>query len=119
MRTLNIAYFMSLLYDCGCILLDFARYLLYSLKTLAILLARFKLAGFIKQWGLLSLEIFVSHSIATAILRTVLQRLFGFTEPFLHLMLGTAIGIYAPIAFEQICRRIRFPYMFTLRPRRI
>ena len=80
----------------------------------AILLDRFDRIDFVKQWGSLSLEIYVTHTIASASLRIFLHYFFGFTEPITHLILGTVIGIYAPIALYRICQRNRLQYMFRL-----
>lgn len=88
-----------------------------SAIALAILLERFDVAHFVEQWGRLSLEIYVVHTIASAMLRIVLQKLFGFVEPVPHLILGTIIGIYAPIGLALICHRIGFRYLFTFAAR--
>ncbi|MGB3511491.1 MAG: acyltransferase [Microcoleaceae cyanobacterium] len=84
-----------------------------STVVLAIILKRFDRAKFIEEWGKLSLQIYVVHTLASAGVRILLQQLFGFTEPLIHLLLGTAIGIYAPIALNMICKKIKFKYMFT------
>lgn len=83
--------------------------------ALAVLLEKFNVLGFVKNWGIFSLEIFVAHTIAASIFRIALQKLFGFREPAIHFLLGTAIGIYAPIALSVICSKLGFKYMFTLR----
>lgn len=83
--------------------------------ALAILLEKLDFAHFVEQWGLLSLQIFVAHTIASSLLRIVLQKAFRLQEPIAHLILATAIGIYAPIALEAICQKVGFPYLFTLR----
>lgn len=83
--------------------------------ALAVLLDKFNLLFFVKYWGIFSLEIFVAHTIAASVFRIVLQKFFGFTEPVMHFVLGTAIGIYAPIALSVICSKLKFQYMFTLR----
>jgi len=82
--------------------------------ALAILLDRFNRIDVVKQWGSLSLEIFVAHTIASASLRILLQYVFGFTNPIAHLIIGTAIGIYVPIALYRICQRSWLRYMFRL-----
>ncbi|MFP5268671.1 acyltransferase family protein [Coleofasciculus sp.] len=82
--------------------------------ALAILLDRFNRTGFVKQWGSLSLEIYVAHTIASAPLRIFLQYVLGFIEPIAHLILGTVIGIYAPIALYKICQGSRLRYIFRL-----
>jgi peptidoglycan/LPS O-acetylase OafA/YrhL len=85
--------------------------------ALAMLLERLNVVGFIQVWGLLSLQIYVVHTIATSGVRIVLQKLFGFTEPFTHILLGTIAGMYAPI-LDRLCQQLRFRYLFTLRPQR-
>jgi fucose 4-O-acetylase-like acetyltransferase len=82
---------------------------------LAILLEKFDLLPFVKKWGMFSLEIFVVHAIAASVFRIVLQKLFGFTEPVMHFLLGTVIAIYAPIILSVICSKLGFQYIFTLR----
>lgn len=84
--------------------------------ALAILLERFKFAMFVKQWGLLSLQIYVIHTIVTSGMRIILQKLFGITEPFTHIFLGTMAGIYVPIAINWCCGQLKFRYLFTFRP---
>ncbi|MBH8553904.1 acyltransferase [Nostocaceae cyanobacterium CENA357] len=83
--------------------------------SLAVLLDKFNLVSSVKNWGIFSLEIFVAHTIAASILRIVIQKIFGVTEPVIHFILGTTIGIYAPIALSMICLKLEFPYMFTLK----
>ena len=83
----------------------------------AMVLERFDMAGFVKQWGSLSLEIYVAHTIASSMLRILLQKLLGITDLSAHIILGTAVGIYAPIALAIICQRLEMMYIFTLRSR--
>ena len=87
--------------------------------ALSILLERFKAVKFIKLWGLLSLQIYVAHTLCTSGTRILLQNVFDFTNPFLHIILGTILGIYAPIALNWVCQRGKFPYLFVLRSRSI
>ena len=84
----------------------------------AMLLERFELAGFVKQWGSLSLEIYVGHTIASSTLRILLQKLLHITDAFAHIILETAVGIYAPMALALICQRLGMTYIFTLRSHR-
>lgn len=86
--------------------------------ALAILLERFQLGNFVKLWGLLSLQIYVIHTIVASGMRIVLQKLFGITEPFIYIFVGTIAGIYVPIAIDWLCRQVKFRYLFTLRPRK-
>ncbi len=83
--------------------------------SLAVVLEKFNLVSAVKNWGIFSLEIFVAHTIAASILRIGIQKIFGITDPVIHFILGTTIGIYAPIALIMICSKLEFPYMFTLK----
>ncbi|MEH2160045.1 MAG: hypothetical protein V7K38_03140, partial [Nostoc sp.] len=85
--------------------------------AMGILLSRLNVANFIKKWGLLSLEIYLGHVIFIYVFRLLLQKIFNFTEPITHIVLGIMIGLYAPIALAIICRRVGFKYMFTLQSR--
>lgn len=67
--------------------------------------------GVVKHWGARSLEIFVAHTIFSAALRVLLQKL-GIEVPFIHLLAGTAIGLYGPIALAELGQRFQFPYLF-------
>jgi len=64
-------------------------------------------------WGLLSLQIYVAHTIASAGFRIGLQRVVGVSDPFLHLVGGIAVGLYAPILLNHVCERLGFRYAFT------
>lgn len=81
--------------------------------SLAILLEQSKFANFVKVWGLLSLQIYVVHTIVTSGTRILLQKIFGFTEPSAHIFLGTITGIYVPIAICWFCEQVKFRYLFT------
>jgi fucose 4-O-acetylase-like acetyltransferase len=82
--------------------------------ALAILMSRSTKFAFAKLWGMLSLEIYVAHVLAAAVIRIVLQKAFGISWPLLHFVLGTGAGIYAPILLAYICQRIGMSYAFTL-----
>lgn len=81
--------------------------------ALAILLERFKFASFVKLWGVLSLQIYVTHTIITSGMRIIIQNIFGTIEPFTHIFLGTIVGIYVPIAINWFCGQVEFRYLFT------
>jgi fucose 4-O-acetylase-like acetyltransferase len=75
-------------------------------------LAGLKING-LREWGVLSLQIFVAHTIFSAIARTLLLK---FHAPAtLHIVLGTAIGIYGSIWLYRLCQKLNFPYAFSLR----
>lgn len=82
--------------------------------ALAILMSRSTKFTVAKLWGILSLEIYLAHVIAAAIVRIGLQKMFNLSQPLVHFAIGTAIGIYAPIFLAYILPRVGFPYAFTL-----
>jgi len=67
--------------------------------------------GFLRTWGSYSLQIYVAHSIVSAAVRIALHRM-GVQVPILHLVLGTAAGILAPIALARLAERIGFELLF-------
>lgn len=84
-----------------------------STMCLSIFSARSNQFKFIQTWGIFSLAIFVAHTIASGIARIILQKLLGITEPWIHLLIGTGVGIYLSIALVLLGERLKFPYFFT------
>jgi fucose 4-O-acetylase-like acetyltransferase len=82
--------------------------------SLASVLAECRTARFLEQWGLLSLQIYVAHTIASAAIRVLLLRC-RVDDPLTHLLVQTATGIYAPIVFYEACHRLGCDWVFTLR----
>lgn len=72
---------------------------------------------FLKTWGALSLEIFVAHTIFSAAARVILQKVFNMSQPGIHILVGTLVGIFCPILLYQLCLRCNFPYLFRFQPR--
>jgi len=68
--------------------------------------------------GRRSLEIFVAHTLASAGFRIVLQRGLGVSDPMVHVLGGTAVGLVGPLVLVVVAERFRFPYLFSLRSRR-
>ena len=87
----------------------------FSTLFLAKFLKQFKIARFLEQWGLLSLQIFVAHTIFSAATRIVLQKVFHSSVSVTHIAVGILVGIYGPIGLYLICQKFKFPYAFTLR----
>jgi fucose 4-O-acetylase-like acetyltransferase len=85
-----------------------------ALSALAISLSRHKIFLTIKKWGILSLQIYVTHTIASAGFRIVVQKVFGYEAVWLHLVGGICLGIYFPILLDLLCRRLGFRVLFTL-----
>jgi fucose 4-O-acetylase-like acetyltransferase len=87
-----------------------------SSMSVASVLASFRMAPFLEQWGLLSLQIYVAHTIISAAVRSLLLRC-GVNDPLTHVVLQTAAGIYGPIALYEVCHRLGADWLFAL-PRR-
>lgn len=68
----------------------------------------------VQRWGSSSLPIYVSHTIATATTRIVLQKGLQITHLYVHVVLGVVAGLWLPILLLQGIERIGFPYLFTL-----
>lgn len=86
--------------------------------TLACLLsAKFlsqqKWMTFLKSWGALSLPIYVSHTAFAAVVRLFLYKA-GIESLPIHIVVGTAAGIYLPIFLSWAVTHSRFPYLFSL-----
>ncbi len=81
-------------------------------------LCKFQWSHFIKDWGNLSLQIYVAHTAAASMLRITLQKIFRVDNLLVHAVLEVMAGIYLPILLYWFAEKIRFQYLFTL-PRRI
>lgn len=86
-----------------------------SVIAIAMALSAYKTFGIIRQWGEVSLQIYVAHTIASAGFRIVLQKVFGYESAWLHITGGICVGMYFPILLDHFCRRIGFRYLFSLR----
>jgi fucose 4-O-acetylase-like acetyltransferase len=73
--------------------------------ALAALLDRAGVAGFVRGWGELSLEIYVAHTIAASGVRLALVKVLKVHNPAAHLVVGCAVGLYAPIILARLARR--------------
>jgi fucose 4-O-acetylase-like acetyltransferase len=82
--------------------------------AVASVLATCRVASFVERWGLLSLQIYVAHTIVAAATRSLLLRC-GVHEPLTQLIAQTAAGIYGPIALYEVSRRLGYDWIFTLR----
>ena len=88
---------------------------IFSSLSMAKLLDHLQAFRFIKRWGILSLEIFVAHTIFSAFIRVMLQKVLNIDDVSLHILLSVAIGIYGPILLCRLCAAYDFPYLFRLR----
>jgi fucose 4-O-acetylase-like acetyltransferase len=63
--------------------------------------------------GRRSLPIYVLHTIVSAGTRIGLQRVLRLESPWLHLALGTGLGVLVPLALAGWAERARIPYLFA------
>ena len=68
----------------------------------------------IRLMGFYSLEIYVSHTLATAGIRIVLQRILKVNDPAIHLVLGTLLGVLFPAALVWFSKKYHCGFMFRL-----
>lgn len=68
------------------------------------------------DWGKVSLQIYVAHTLASAATRIALARL-GIDDLSLHLLLGTVAGMALPILLDRTLRKLDIGYVFSW-PRR-
>lgn len=77
------------------------------------LLSRSTLSSIVRQFGRLSLDIFVAHSIFTAAFRTLIYRL----SPdglILQIIGGTLVGLGGPLVLHDLCKRFHLLFLFSL-----
>lgn len=75
-----------------------------------------RIGRIVRTWGQKSMQIYIVHVLAASGLRIALVRLFGLTDPWLHVALQTLVGMVAPLWFDAFLGYIKFPYAFSLRP---
>jgi fucose 4-O-acetylase-like acetyltransferase len=88
-----------------------------SMAVASVLAAR-RAAPYLEQWGLLSLQIYVAHTIVSAATRSWLLAC-GVHDPLTHVLLQTAAGLYGPIALYEASRRTGCDWIFSLRRTRV
>lgn len=87
---------------------------IYGCILLAKLIAQQQWLPLIQYWGSASLPIYVSHTIATATTRIILQKGLQVTHLYAHVVLGVMAGLLLPMLLVKGLERIGFPYLFTL-----
>ena len=81
--------------------------------TIALVLESKGWAYFIKNWGKLTLQIYLAHTIVSALFRVILQAV-GINDPLIHLTLGTIVGIYVPILIHNYSQKNNIKYIFAI-----
>ncbi|MBS0419146.1 MAG: acyltransferase [Proteobacteria bacterium] len=69
------------------------------------------------QLGRMSLQIYLLHTTAAGAVRIALIKLLGVNSVPLHLLVGTAVGIAAPMVFVYLLERWKIPGLFAPPPR--
>ena len=91
-----------------------------TIATLAVaaLVVWTPLAGFVALVGRRSLEIFLAHIVVASGARIVMQQA-GVVDPWVHLALGTILGVVVPILIAVVAERLRWTWVFGLPRRRL
>ena len=85
--------------------------------AVAALVARSALGGVAALVGRRSLEIFLAHIVVASGTRIVLQQA-GVGDPWVHLVLGTSLGVVVPMVLALVADRLGWSWVFGL-PRRL
>lgn len=90
-----------------------------TVATLAIaaLLARTPAAGVLAVLGRRSLEIFLAHIVVASGTRVVLVQV-GVSDPWVHLLTASALGLVIPVMLAIAAERLRWTWVFGLPGRR-
>lgn len=81
--------------------------------ALAALIARTPLAGVVALVGRRSLEIFLAHIVVASGTRIVLVQT-GVADPWMHLILGTLLGVAVPVGLAVVAERHGWSWLFGL-----
>jgi fucose 4-O-acetylase-like acetyltransferase len=82
--------------------------------SVAIILDKHQWLPCLKNWGQLSLQIYVIHTATAAIARIILKKFLHIDNLPIHLFIGVLAGIYGAIALNSIASRMNWKYLFTL-----
>jgi fucose 4-O-acetylase-like acetyltransferase len=88
---------------------------IFAVTALAMAMGRRGIAKFVEGWGMVSLQIYVAHTLASAGFRIILQKAFGLDLAWVHVLGGVCFGMYAPVLLDRFCNRVGFRYLFSLR----
>lgn len=88
---------------------------IFSVTALAMAMGRRGIGKFVQGWGMVSLQIYVAHTLASAGFRIILQEVFRWESAWIHVLGGVCVGMYAPVLLDRFCNRIGFRYLFSLR----
>ena len=69
---------------------------------------------FLRNWGAMSLQIYVMHTIFSAAWRIFWQKGAGVDSMPVHLVGGVVVGLILPLLVQHVASTLRFPYLFEL-----
>jgi fucose 4-O-acetylase-like acetyltransferase len=78
-------------------------------------LSHTKRFSFLQTLGKYSLQIYLVHMLAGVGMRMLLLHGFAIENWIVHILLGTAFALLAPIIIEVVSGKINFPYFFQLK----
>lgn len=81
--------------------------------AVAALVARTPARGVVSLVGRRSLEIFLAHIVVASGTRIVLVQL-GVTDPWVHLVTGTTLGVVVPVVVASVVERLGWSWVFGL-----
>jgi fucose 4-O-acetylase-like acetyltransferase len=84
-----------------------------AMLALAALVARTRAAGIVSLVGRRSLEIFLAHIVVASGTRIILVQV-GVTDPWMHLAVGTALGVAVPVVMATVVERVGWSWVFGL-----
>jgi fucose 4-O-acetylase-like acetyltransferase len=87
--------------------------------ALVMLLSTSAVWSFVRTLGVYSLEIYVAHTIFSAASRIAMGKALGSSGPFLYVLVGTTIGLCAPLLLAIWAPRLGLPYLFSWRGPRL
>jgi fucose 4-O-acetylase-like acetyltransferase len=86
---------------------------LVATLAVAALVARTPARGVVSLVGRRSLEIFLAHIVVASGTRIVLVQL-GVTDPWVHLVTGTTLGVVVPVVVASVVERLGWSWVFGL-----
>jgi fucose 4-O-acetylase-like acetyltransferase len=84
-----------------------------AILTISACVARTPIAGVFALVGRRSLEIFLAHIVVTSGTRIALAQA-GIADPWVHLIVATALGVVVPLALASIMDRLGWGWLFGL-----
>jgi fucose 4-O-acetylase-like acetyltransferase len=83
-----------------------------SMTSLSIHLAKRQALPYLMTIGKYSLPIYLAHMLAGVGMRTILVNFFGLQNWILHMLIGVAFAVAAPIFLRKFFSKINLPYLF-------